>query len=106
MGARIAITKNWNRFRCATIIDGEWFANEMLGVAYVVDEVDDHPCRFDKGKTKYQINSDIRACRDKKGGVVAILGNVWEVDLETYRQLGGDRRRRRGGGSGCGRPRP
>ena len=97
MGARIAITNNWFGFRCAMKVDGEWFANEMLGVTYVVDEVDDHPRRFNEWKTKYQINSNIRACCNEKGGVISVLGNVREVDLKTYRQLGGDWRRRRGG---------
>jgi hypothetical protein len=78
MGARIAITNNWNGFCRATKVDGEWFANEMLGVTYVVNEVDDHPRRFNEWKTKYQINSDIRACRDEKGGVIPVLGNVWK----------------------------
>jgi hypothetical protein len=43
MGSRIAITTYWNGFNCATEIDGEWVANEMLGFADVINEVSNHP---------------------------------------------------------------
>jgi hypothetical protein len=48
MGSRITITTYWNGFRCATEINGEWVANEMLGFADVIDEVGDHPRCFNK----------------------------------------------------------
>ncbi len=48
MGSRIAITTYQNGFCCATEINGEWVANEMLGFADVIDEVGNHPHRFNE----------------------------------------------------------
>jgi hypothetical protein len=55
----------------------------MLGVTHVVDEVDNHPHCCNEWETKNQIDSNVRASRDKKGGVISVLGHVWKVDLET-----------------------
>ncbi len=48
MGSHIAITTYWNGFHCVTEIDGEWVANEMLGFADVINEVGNHPRRFNE----------------------------------------------------------
>ena len=48
MGSCIGITTYWNGFCCATEIDGEWGADEMLVLTDVIDEVGNHPCCFNE----------------------------------------------------------
>ena len=44
----IAITQNWNGFCSAPEINGEGFAEEILGLANIVDEVGNHARRFNE----------------------------------------------------------
>jgi hypothetical protein len=76
-----------DRLRCALEVDGEWLAQEMLGLANVVDEVTDHPSCFDEGETENEINSNIWACGDEEGCLASILGKIGQVDFEPYWQF-------------------
>ena len=83
-GSRIG-RKDRDRLRCALEVDGERLAQEMLGLANVVDEVTDHPSCFDEGESENEIDSNIWACGDEEGCLASVLGKIGQVYLEPYR---------------------
>jgi hypothetical protein len=86
-----AVRKNRDGFCCALDINGKRITQQVLCFTDIVGKISNQAHCLDERETKDEINGNIRACCNKEGGVVTILGSVRKMNVEPNIGFGGDR---------------